>query len=275
MFLDSSSTFRAVRVMEMIVLNRVLIAGVVATVIAVPAAAGGQEPPRVAQPPADAQAAAQPTTVQVDPAVEAELKRQAGVFEVMLRQAVESGGQRLAQWARQVVPNVVLAQASNPVVQAVPLPDSSLIFNVQVPEILQTSVMLFQQLQRPQGVRPERPVANAPASGRVSGTGVVPDDPAAERVSDPDSLDPDRRYSNYVREALIDAMLDGSGVLQLQPGQWLTVAASGVDVAVVNPLYRNPSRKLVLSVKAEDLLEFRQQRITRDEVRSRILERRF
>ncbi len=249
---------------------RILIAGVAALAVTGSAVVSGQAPPASQQ--SDARVASEPTTVKIDAAVEVELKRQAGVFEVVLRQAVETGGQRLAQWARQVVPSVVLAQASNPVVQAVPLPDSSLVFNVQVPEILQTSVMLFQQLQRPQG---PRPVANPPAGGRVGGTGVVPDDPVAERVSDPDSLDPDRRYSDYVREALIDAMLDGSAVLQLQPGQWLTVAASGVDIAVTNPLYRNPSRKLVLSIKGEDLLEFRQQRITRDEARARILERRF
>jgi hypothetical protein len=66
-------------------------------------------------------------------------------------------------------------------------------------------------------------------------------------------------------------------VLQLRPGQWLTVAASGVDDAFVssNPLYRSPSRKLVLSIKADDLLAFRRQDISRDEARSRILERRF
>jgi hypothetical protein len=248
----------------MIVLSRILIAGVAGLAVAWPAAVAGQEPPPASQQQSDARAVSEPTSVQIDEQVAAELKRQAGVFEVVLRQAVETGGQRLAQWAREVVPSVVLAQAANPIVQAVPLPDSSLVFNVQVPEILQTSVMLFQQLQRPQ--QGPRPVANPPSGGRVSGTGVV---------SDPDSLDPDRRYSDYVREALIDAMLDGSAVLQLQAGQWLTVAASGVDVAVTNPLYRNQSRKLVLSVRGEDLLEFRQQRITRDEVRSRILERRF
>jgi len=213
-------------------------------------------------------AVSEPTSIEVDAQIEAELKRQTSIFEGVLLHAVQQGGQRLAQWAQQVEPRVVLAQASNPVVQAVPLPDSSLVFNVQVPEILQTSVMLFHQLQRP-GARPVN------QAGRVSGTGVVPDDPMAGRAEDPDSLDPDRRYSNYVRDALIEALLDGAAVLQLEANQWLTVAASGVDVAVTNPLYRNPSRKLVLSLKGEDLAALRQQRITRDEARARILERRF
>ena len=214
-------------------------------------------------------AISEPTTVEVDAQVEAELKRQTSIFEGVLLHAVQQGGQRLAQWAQQVEPRVVLAQASNPVVQAVPLPDSSLVFNVQVPEILQTSVMLFHQLQRP-GAQPVNRT-----TGRVSGAGVVPADAMAGRVEDADTLDPDRRYSNYVREALIEALLDGAAVLQLEQTQWVTVAASGVDVAVTNPLYRNPSRKLVLSLRGEDLLALRQQRITRDEARARILERRF
>lgn len=253
------------------VFTKTVLAGVAALALCGSASAGQVVPPPSPPEPPGKQAVAEPTVVDVDAQADAELKRQVSLFEGVLRQAVESGGQRLAMWARQVVPGVVLAQASNPMVQAVPLPDSSLVFNVQVPEILQTSVMLFQQLQRPRG---PQPVAN-PVPGRVSGTGVVPADPATGRVPDPDSLDPDRRYSDYVREALIDALLEGSGVLQLHPGQWLTVAASGVDVAVTNPLYRNPSRRLVLSVRADDLLAMRQGRLSRDETRSRILERRF
>ncbi|HSG01866.1 MAG TPA: hypothetical protein VLA20_12075 [Vicinamibacterales bacterium] len=231
--------------------------------------AAAQAPTRTLPQQPERPAVSEPTTVEVDAQAEAELKRQTGIFEGVLLQAVQQGGQRLAHWAQQVEPRVVLAQASNPVVQAVPLPDSSLVFNVQVPEILQTSVMLFHQLQRPGA----RPVSRT--TGRVGGTGVVPDDPTAERVADAESLDPDRRYSDYVRAALIEALLDGAAVLQIEETQWLTVAASGVDVAVTNPLYRNPSRKLVLSLKGADLLALRQQRITRDEARARILERRF
>jgi len=257
----------------MTVSTRTFITGVTALALTgALAAAEGQDPSRPAAPQQpERPAVSEPTTIEVDAQAEAELKRQTSLFEGVLLQAVQQGGQRLALWARQVEPRVVLAQAANPVVQAVPLPDSSLVFNVQVPEILQTSVMLFYQLMRPEA----RPVGSGSVAGRVTSTGVVPDDPMAPRVDDASNLDPDRRYSNYVREALIEALLDGAAVLHLEPDQWLTVAASGVDVAVTNPLYRNPSRKLVLSLKGEDLLALRQQRITRDEARARILERRF
>jgi len=255
--------------------TRILIAGVAVLAVGGAVVAARQEAPPVSGQQVESKTGVEPTTIQVDPEVDAELKRQVNLFEGLLRQAVEHGGQRLAQWASGIAPGVRLEQASNPVIQAVPLPDGSLIFNVQVPEILQTAVMLFKDMQRPQpGARPVSTLP--PGSGRVGGTGVVPDDRMAGRVPDP-GLDPDRRYSNYVRETLIDALLEGSAVLQLRSGQWLTVAASGVDDAFVssNPLYRNPSRKLVLSIKADDLLAFRRQDISRDEARSRILERRF
>jgi hypothetical protein len=252
-----------------------LIAGVAALAVGGSVVAARQEAPPVSGQQVESKTGVEPTTIQVDAAAAAELKRQVTLFEGLLRQAVEQGGQRLAQWAWGVAPGVKLAQASNPVIQTVPLPDGSLVFNVQVPEILQTAVMLFVDMQRPQpGARPVS--TPPPGSGRVGGTGVVPDDRMASRVPDP-GLDPDRRYSDYVRETLIDALLEGSAVLQLRPGQLLTVAASGVDDAFVsaNSLYRNPSRKLVLSIKADDLIALRSQEITRDEARSRILERRF
>jgi hypothetical protein len=73
----------------------------------------------------------------------------------------------------------------------------------------------------------------------------------------------------------MDAMLDSSSVLSLKDGQWLTVAVVPVDVLVTNAFYRNTSRKLVLSIKAEDLAAFRAGKISRDEAKLRIVDKRF
>ena len=71
-------------------------------------------------------------------------------------------------------------------------------------------------------------------------------------------------------------MLDSSTVLQsLRNDQWLTVVAIPVDVLVTNPYYRNTSRKLILSIKGEDLAAFRAGKITRDEAKQRIVDTRF
>ena len=53
------------------------------------------------------------------------------------------------------------------------------------------------------------------------------------------------------------------------------VEAVRVDVLVTNPYYRNTSRKLILSIKGEDLAAFRAGKITRDEAKQRIVDTRF
>jgi hypothetical protein len=197
----------------------------------------------------------------------ANLKAQITAFEGVLRGAVEQGGQRLARWAAEVVPTVELVQAEEPKARGVPLPDASVFFDVQIPVILQTNLMLWNLYQQ-QRSTPATPVAR---NDRVTATGVVPADPMVAGAV----LMPDEQYSNFVREALIEAMLSSAGVLSLEDGQWLTVAASGADVFVRNPLYRNQSRKLILSILGEDLRALRAGEITVDEARSRIVERRF
>jgi hypothetical protein len=216
--------------------------------------------PASAQPARPAEDAAERLQAQAD----AELKAQIGSFSYVLRDAVERGGQRLAEWAGRIVPGIELALAANPAVEATPLPDGSLLFDVRVPEIMQTSMMLFSR-QAPQA-------GSVPVNrgGAVRATGVVADDPLTGVATTPN-----QQYSDYVREALIEALIDSSRILSVENGQWLTVAAIGVDVAVVNPLYRNTSRKLILSIKGDDLLTYRRGDISRDEVKTRIHERRF
>lgn len=222
--------------------------------------------PASAQPPVAPEAAQ--AQAQVEAQMDAELRSQVTAFKYVLQEAVERGGQRLAEWAGQIVPGVELVFGSYPVVDAIPLPESGVVFEVRVPEIMQTSMMLFARRQRPS---PNQPVAVPPAGGRVGATGVVSPDPMAM----PDARTADGLYSDFVREALLDAIIDGSRILAIERGHWLTVAASGVEETVPNPLYRSTSRKLILSIKGEDLQALRAGTITRDEARTRIVERRF
>jgi hypothetical protein len=198
---------------------------------------------------------------------DASLKAQITAFEGILKSAVERGGQQLAQWAGEMVPTVELVLAEPPKARGVPLPDSSLFFDVQIPGILNTSLRLWEIYVQ------QRPSPAAVAQGdRVAATGVVPDDPMVAGTS----TEANQQYSDYVREALIQAMLTSSGVLPLDEGQWLTVAArDAVDDWVQNPLYQSQSRKLILSIRGEDLRALRDGDITIEEARSRIVERRF
>ncbi|HUF46567.1 MAG TPA: hypothetical protein VMM93_02065 [Vicinamibacterales bacterium] len=203
---------------------------------------------------------------------DAELRAQLNAFNYRLRDAIERSGQRLADWAGEIAPGIELAFAANPVVEATPLPDNSVVFDVRIPEILQTSMMLVLRQWPRSGTAGATPVGRGP----VSGTGAVPADPMT--VPPPgatERLTPNEQYSNLVREELIEAIVDGARILPIEAGQWLHVAANGVDVAITNPLYRNRSRKLILSLKGEDLAAFRSGELSRDQIRTRIVERRF
>jgi hypothetical protein len=226
------------------------------------------------------------------PAPDAQLERikaEVRTFEIVLFRSIETAGQNLAAWAQTKVPNVVLSPSADPVVNGFPAPSSDLFFMVRIPELSGLTVFNTGQrfFQSPSVVvQPDatgsaaRPVSTGTqtgdpkADGRVtSTTNVVPDDPMKGGTAGPPN--PNTMYSDFVRLSLMDAMLDSSGVLTVKDGQWLTVVAIPIDVLVTNPYYRNTSRKLILSIKGEDLAALRAGKITRDEAKLKMVEMRF
>ena len=203
------------------------------------------------------------------------LKNNVHTFELALKTAVISAGGKVAQWATQLVPNLSFMFADEPRVRSVPLIDNSLVFHVEVAEITSIYQRLF-IAQR--GLIPPQPQGRSGA-GVVDAAGVAPPDPmgpvSPKAVGPPPDTSPDKYYTDLVHEALIDTILDSSGVLPLRAGQTLTVACNPVDVAVTNPLDKNPSRQLILTIKGEDLLALKQGTLSREEAKQRIVERRF
>jgi hypothetical protein len=200
-------------------------------------------------------------------------RSQTFMFEMVLRSAIDLGGQKLAQAAAKVVPHVTLTPAESPIVRGVRLTGYGYHFDVQVPDIMR-QVLVFEMLMESNVVRGgtvSRGGVQTVATGpnRAAATAVAVDDPM---VDSPAAFNPTTVYSTFVREALIDALLDSSGVLSLGPDDHLAISVSGIEPRNQNPLY--PSSRLVLTIKAADLLEFRQGRITREDVRARILEER-
>jgi hypothetical protein len=181
-------------------------------------------------------------------------------FETLLRENIYKAGRALADWANQIQPNVMLEFAAPPVVRTVVLPDESLVFHVEVAQILPTYLTLFEQAQRLK-----------PRASEVSNSGMVSakSDPLAVSAS------PDQMYTQFVYTALVDAVLDHSRVLAIKEGQTLTVACNPVDVGLNSRSLRTPSKQLILSIKGEDLHAFRKGTLSRDEAKQRIVERRF
>jgi hypothetical protein len=161
-----------------------------------------------------------------------------------------------------VAPDVYLVRVASPVVSSILLPDSSLAFNIDLAEILPTSNVLFAMKQREQLLG---------AGKSVEASNVVVQNPAASSAA----VSPDQQYSNYVREELIDALVNSGWMLPVAEGQWLTVQVTPVNVAVKDALYRNPSRRLILSIRGEDLAALRQKTLTREDAKLRIVDRRF
>lgn len=245
-------------------------------VCALPANVGAQQP----QP----QPQSQPQTSASDPQLE-RIKNEVRTFEIVLFRSIETAGQKLAEWAQTKVPNVLLSPAADPVVNGFPTADSNLVFMIRISELSGVAVFnggyKFFPTQPNLSGSPDtvgggaRPVSTAgqtpPGDGKVTSTTVVADDPMKNGPPNPNTM-----YSDLVRLGLMDAMLDSSTVLQsLRSDQWLTVVAIPVDVLVTNPYYRNTSRKLILSIKGEDLAAFRAGKITRDEAKQRIVDTRF
>jgi hypothetical protein len=119
--------------------------------------------------------------------------------------------------------------------------------------------------------------ANASPGSTVSaqsvGAPIAP--PTVEAIPGPDVdpallNNPSDAYTEEVKAAVIDAMIENSGSLVLGENEWLTVAAR--DNAPTAPFISGDPDvvTLVLRVKGSDLSAFREGRLTLEEVRSRV-----
>lgn len=199
----------------------------------------------------------------VDVQVSQDTLRQVQTFESNLRAAIEKAGAQLGERARQAVPDITLRFEAQPWVKGVVLPaGEGMLFLVEVPDIEGSSVMLWEMSRRmAQPLNPLPRVTNPAAP--------VPAPPGVATITNPE-----REYSEYTRQALLDAMLDQAFALPIKEDQTLTLSVGVASLAPSNPLAPIP-RRLYLRMKGEDLLALRQNRISRDEAKQRILEFRY
>jgi hypothetical protein len=82
-------------------------------------------------------------------------------------------------------------------------------------------------------------------------------------------VDPSEAYTQEVKAAIIDAMIENSGALLIGAEEWLTVAAR--DNAPSDPFMPGEEAPtIVLRIKGSDLLAFRAGRLTLQEMRGRV-----
>jgi hypothetical protein len=120
--------------------------------------------------------------------------------------------------------------------------------------------------------------ATAGGARRVSedhaGFAAAPSTEAARQSLPAPPEDPNEMYTRAVKDALIDAMLDHSGPMEIAGGEWLTVAARDAD-GPLGPGEPYDAMTLVLRIKGSDLEDFRAGRLTREQARGRVDVREF
>jgi hypothetical protein len=116
-----------------------------------------------------------------------------------------------------------------------------------------------------------RPVTAAdvadPGIPPAPGTAAIPAPP-------PPPADPDVLYTETIKNALIDAMLEYGGVMALQADEWLTVAARDAE-GPLSPAENYDPATLIIRVKGSDLAAFHAKTLTLDEARKRVEVRQF
>jgi hypothetical protein len=126
-------------------------------------------------------------------------------------------------------------------------------------EVQQAFKAVTQQLgpvQLPRSSSPVEPLT-PPPPGTVVAANADPTD------------DPNTQYTESVKNALIDAMLDYSLPMDLSPDEWLTVAARDNEGPLA-PNVIDDTMTIVLRIKGADLAAFAADRTKRSEFRSKV-----
>lgn len=219
-----------------------------------------------------------PATPSVAPEVQVLQRRfQFQLMEGVIENAVRQGAQEVAARAQGVMP-IGMLFIGMPKARGFPLQRYGVVFDVEIPEIRQSAVVL-NQFPRPSLVPPppgNQVVSNSTMVNATRAPGVVADDPMARSpvTGDPFLADPNQFYRDAVKRKLVDAMLDYSKSLEIAPEEWLTVVARGEEDPIPTSLY-NDSKALILQIKGADLALFYSDKITRDEARKRVIESQF
>jgi hypothetical protein len=233
------------------------------------------------------------------------------VLESVLVSAVQHAADTMSRRIQAVTPNIVL-MTDTARARGFLLPDYGVFFDVEVPGLplslawtmrimdrdfdvtssldlvrrsLETIPDLAARREAEQALkRIELEVAPPPvtapdvAGGRPAdtvrtATAAVTPAEVRERQAAP-SQDPNEAYTEVVKNALIDVMLDYSGPMGIAADEWLTIAARDAHGPAF-PGEAYDASTIVLRVRGSDLADFRAERISREEARKRVEVREF
>jgi hypothetical protein len=263
--------------------------------VAATGAAKGQEPT-----PAPAPAKAQQT-----PSVDAEKRRgQIRMLEGVFAQAVRNGASEVAAKLRKLEPAGMMMQfyLGTPRARGFILEGYGVFFDIEIPALNQSMVWSVLTIQRDRQVLtaldalsaalstmpagptrqqaqqafqqvaqtvgpPQRTEPSQPVQGAVTAANAAP---GVTTVALGTPLyDPLADYTEAVKNALVDAMLDHSLRVELGPEEWLTVAARESE-GPLPPGGISEAVTIVLRVQGTDLATYQADRTKRDEIRLKV-----
>ena len=245
------------------------------------------------QPPASAAQTTPAATAQTTPASDQAQRRrnQIQIMEGVLSRAVRSGAEDIARRMQSRDPSLMLftGQAR---ARGFVLEEYGVFFDVEIPALRPTVVWSMQALQRdtvmtnaidslrqaltsmpdsPRRLEAEQALKYVqqlglavPAKPQPKGT-----EPVRAANVDPVLDDPHTSYTDAVKNALIDAMLDYSIAMDLGADEWLTVAARDSEGPLTPDEIYDPST-ILIRVRGSDLATYAADRSKRSEVKLRV-----
>ena len=225
---------------------------------------------------------------QAPPAKSAELeqikqRQRLSLMEGVLERAVANGADNLLRQVKSVMPDVPMLTGA-PEVRGFRLDGYGVFFDVEVPALRLPIAWTLRYVDR------NRLAVNAALAQLRA---MVLEQPVQERARletlvrqmelrnvsevppkvDPEVVrDPNEAYTRAVKEALVDAMIESSGHLNLAPEEWLTVAAR--DNVPNDPLVPGDAsdlKSVIFKIKGSDLAAFRSGQLTLEKARERVL----
>lgn len=257
-----------------------------------------------------AAAEAQPAGARIDKQ-QMQARYQIFVMEGVIERAVQHGAQLISRQMQAIMPDMVLL-AGAARARGFRLDGYGVFFDVEVPALRRSMAWSFrmldqndlalnsalQSLRRHVQSLPDQrartdleqaltrvelqvgPVG-APSQLGESGTGeataAATRSPSDEQATSKAHLlsDPGSAYTNEVKSALIDAMLDYSGSISVGDEEWLTIAARDNEDRRLTPEDPYEVSTIVLRARGADLAAFRTGRTSREDARQRVELREF
>ena len=191
-----------------------------------------------------------------------ETRRQIDAFELSLRGAIDSAAAKVNNRLKEVLPEGTQFQLqfqAPTLVTGVLMPDGDAVFHVLIPGIDATTLRVANMLM------PTRRISSSGGGASVGETAPLPSGVKP-------MTDPDQEYTDFAREALLNAVLENP--LQIALDRKVVVIAGELQPQGPSP-FRPRSRSLILQISGEDLIAFRTNRISRDDAKARIKESRY